>query len=96
MENLQIPIELTFAIPAMVIIFRTLKASRLWKYIRKWVLEIATLIGITISYFYMSADTPILTVVVSGVLLGWSQAGLYETTRKKEDVNNKSVTKSPP
>ena len=83
MENLQIPPELMFAIPAMVIIFRSLKASRVWRYIRKWVLEIAMAVGITISYFYMPADTPILTVIASGALLGWSQAGLHEATRKK-------------
>lgn len=84
MEDLQIPVELTAAIPAMLIIFHTLKASRVWKYISKWVVEIAVAIGVTISYFYMPPDTPILTVFASGLLLGWSQAGLHEATRKKE------------
>jgi len=86
MQNLEIPPELMVFVPAMLVVFTAIKATPLWKYIRNWVSLLSLLIGLGFSFLAMPEGSSVATIILSGLLLGASQTGLYETVRKKEPL----------
>jgi len=90
MQEIKISSEIaTMFITSVLVVFAAIKDTPVWKYVRRWVTVISLAMGIAASFLIMPAETPIVVVIMSGVLLGATPTGIYEAVRKKEDIPKK-------